>query len=212
MTHKQIATDFPLFHLIVEAGKYTLVNNTGNKHDEENMQRQTKWFADFSISNQKEYGKAVKQVVVVVHSNNFNNNNFIPVQDTKDSKKNTKRSYKITYEDDTDSGWLLWLCDNSASTSVWHADNLLGILAEFPEYRRSSWAARELCVAAANNCEDDDDFGTPLTYMPTDTLISVIDLINKALPKAMQYEYIDLIKSYCHGLWTKIFISKIPEQ
>jgi hypothetical protein len=146
-------SEFPLFHLVVESGKYTLVNKTGydvNK-DYMNKKGQLGYFKTYNDNNLREGGKAIKRVTVVTHANECSagpdefSNGWKPVQD-KNKSKNNKRAYFVEFMDNTNTGWLGWYVRGYADDAVRDAGSVLYYLAGYSSSRSDVRAAVEQCV------------------------------------------------------------------
>jgi len=148
-----IVKDFPLFHLVVESGKYTLHNVTDYDVDTDytNKKKQLQYFDEYSAKNVEEGGKAVKRVTVVVNTekspagHDTFSNGWKPFQD-KIVSKNNVRSYMVEFVDGTNTGWLSWRVANDAQDAVWNAGHVLRNLASSSNYCFYVRLAVEQCV------------------------------------------------------------------
>ena len=132
-----LAEDFPLFHLIVTAWGYTLVNETGYETDKDGERGQVGWLKQYSKRNIDAGGVAVKRVIVVAHSNTCNYDletytyGWKPVQDIENKENNTKRAYLIEFMDGISTDWMCWDKDDSLEDTVWKSVDVVYDLAKY---------------------------------------------------------------------------------
>lgn len=151
-TLESLEQHFPIFHLAVEPCKYTLVNNTGYKVNEDSMDSQVELFKTYNQENMAEGGMAVKQVTVVIHSNPCGSEDecftdgWQPSQDVQNIDRNINRAYLVEFMDGTSSGWLHWASAHSVEDAVVRAANTVRLLAELPSSRMHVRTAVDLSM------------------------------------------------------------------
>jgi len=148
--------EFPLFHLVVEQGKYTLHNRTNYDVDTGymNKEKQIGYFNMYNKNNIAEGGKEIKRVTVVINTekspagHDTFKQGWKPFQDAKNINKNNVRSYMVEFADGTNTGWLMWDAPRDARSAAFYADSVLRSLAGSSNYRLCVRTAVEQCIAA----------------------------------------------------------------